>query len=156
MKNNTKTRLRAYTSHCIRGAKGNKATPEDMIKNCKAASDYVEALRGYILDWHRMDGFPLLDLYVPGEHDEFVQIAYQKKYLTEKQILDVDCEILDNCDILIVLGTYISRGMEIEIRHAKEKGMPILYLKAKNKNLSSSEKMAILALLDFVSDTEND
>ena len=117
--------IRIYMSHCIRGRKGNDATQEDIDHNCRTALAAGEKLKTYFLDWYRMDGFPKVDLYVPAENDEFVQLAYNCGMLTIDQILDVDCQIVDKCDMMIVFGTCVSSGMEVEITYATENVIPI-------------------------------
>ncbi len=73
-----------------------------------------------------------LNIYVPAENDEFVLIAYLKKYITVEQILDVDCDILAERDILLVYSPdgYISRGMQVEIDHARNINKLILQFDA--------------------------
>lgn len=40
----------------------------------------------------------------------------------------MDCEILDRCDLLLICGDRISRGMEMEIKLARKKGMKVMRL----------------------------
>jgi len=80
---------------------------------------------------------PDVNWYVPAEHEDFVHIAYLKGYITNEQILDVDCAILEGCDGLLVFKPdgFISNGMKIEIdwasAHCVEKdgspGLPTHY-----------------------------
>lgn len=72
--------------------------------------------------------FPNIYWYIPGEHDEFVLIAYKNKLLTEEQILSIDCEIIDTCNFMLVFSPddYISRGMKVEIDHCMYKHIPII------------------------------
>jgi len=145
-------KYRAYFSHQIRGKKGDKATDEDMQQNCLKAVEYGEMIESYLLDWHRMEGMPLMDLHIPGRGDEFVQIAYRLGILTEKEILTVDCMILDRCDLLIVMGSELSSGMKVEIEYADSVGIPILKLRGKGSDLTKGEKLALTAALDFIMD----
>lgn len=112
--------LRAYLSHPIRGAKGAVATQEDMEANNRKAIEFA---------WQLRARFPGLDLYVPAEHDEFVMHAYMAGYLTEQEILDVDCTILRKCDLLIVYmpDGHVSSGMSREIAEAALRGMYVGY-----------------------------
>ena len=70
-----------------------------------------------------------IDLYIPGSSTEqFVSIAYRKDYITEAQILDVDCAIIDTCDALLVYipeGDGLQGGRLIEYNHAVSTGKPI-------------------------------
>lgn len=111
----------AYFSHSIRGKKGAAATKEDMDANCMGAKRVASWLCEMVPD---------LELYVPAEHEDFVQIAYLEKILTEKQILDVDCKILEKRDLLIVLEIdgWRGGGIGVEIAHAKLHEIPIFFL----------------------------
>ena len=116
-----KKQVKVYVTHSIRGKKGNKATKEDMRHNNALAIVFGQALRRK---------FPGVDFYVPGDHDEFVLIAFLKKYLNEKQILDVDCEIVGECNFVVAYSpdSYLSRGMKIEIEYAGEHGIPVIVI----------------------------
>jgi len=112
-------KIRAYVSHSIRGKFGNTATDKQMETNNQIAIDFSKQLA---------KEFPTVDFYIPAEHDEFVLIAYKKKYLTEKQILDVDCDIVSRCNFLVVFAPddYISKGMQIEINHAVDSNISVI------------------------------
>ena len=112
-------KIRAYITHSIRGKFGHDATLEQMEVNNQKAIDFGIILR---------KEFPNINFYIPGDHDEFVTIAFVKNYLTEKQILDVDCDIVSKCNFLTVFAPddYISRGMQIEIDHAVKSNIPII------------------------------
>ena len=116
-----KNQIKVYVSHSIRGRKGINATNEDMRHNNALAILFGQSLRRK---------FPGVNFYVPGDHDEFVLISYRKKYLDEKQILDVDCEIVQSCNFMIAFTPdgYLSRGMKIEIEYAGEHGIPVLII----------------------------
>jgi len=116
-----KKQIKVYITHSIRGKKGMDATKEDMRRNNKLAILFGQSLRRK---------FPGIDFYVPGDHDEFVLIAYLKKYLDEKQILNVDCEIVEGCNFVLAYSPdgYLSRGMKIEIEYAGEHGIPVVVI----------------------------
>lgn len=88
-----------YVSTPIRG------TNNDMIGNCKKAIAGIVKLRPL---------FPEIYFYVPAEHDELIQILYNNKQLTEKQILDADLELLRGCHGWFFYHFDESRGSEIE------------------------------------------
>ena len=120
--------FKIYCSHIIRGPKGNKATQEEIDFNIHTFKKIGEQLRAYFLDWEKMDNYPPIELYVPADHDEFVQIAYKNKYITEEQILDVDCKIIDTCNLVISWGhpkETGSGGMKIEWDYACRNGINI-------------------------------
>ncbi len=116
-----KSKVSAYFSHSIRGAKGMKATDKDIEENCKDAIKMAEWIR---------ENVPGLDLYVPAEHEDFVHIAYKDEYLSEEQILEIDCKILERKDFHIVRGIdkERSRGTVIEIEYAKKAGKFTFYV----------------------------
>lgn len=121
--------MRIYISHSIRGKYGKEATPEQMKANNLRAITFSKQIK---------KAFPDKDFYCPGEHDEFVLIAFKNKIINEEQILRVDCCIIDSCDLLInyIPDGYISNGMWIENRHALLAGKTILLMKnEKNFNL---------------------
>ena len=103
--------FRIYISHSIRGIKGADATPEDMATNNAKAIEFVRTLKVM---------FPKIDFYCPGEHDEFVCIAFQDRMLTDTQILDVDCKIIDSRDMVLawIPDQHVSNGMLIEAVYA--------------------------------------
>ena len=113
--------MRVYLSHSIRGKKGNAATQTEQKVCCDIAVALGEQLCAEIKS---------LELYVPGgPGEEFVSIAYRKKYITEKQILDVDCAIIDNCEAMIVyVPTWdeLQGGRLIEFTHAVDTDKPVL------------------------------
>jgi len=129
MKNVEDGIFKIYMSHWIRGPKGVNATVEDIKENIKNNIIIGTIIKSYLIDWEKMDGLPKCHLYVPAEHDEFVQIAFEKHYVSEQEILDVDCSIIDSCDLLLVYGDYMSsRGMKVEIEHALSVGIPVYYM----------------------------
>ena len=94
--------MEVYLSHSIRGKLGNDSTPESLNKNCLAAIEVGNKIR---LEC------PWANIYIPAEHESFVQKAYNKGYMTERQILDVDCDIIAEHDILII---YVPEGDELQ------------------------------------------
>jgi len=113
--------MKAYLSHQIRGPQGKDATDLDMVTNCTRA----EAVGKFIKEL-----MPKLDLHIPAEHEAFVNLAYQNKYLSEKQILDIDCQIISDCNLLFVFiqNDWIGGGTGIEIKFAQEHHIPIYFI----------------------------
>ena len=109
--------IRAYMAHPIRGAKGPAATREERNVNIARAIEFAAKVRAE---------FPGLDLYVPAEHEEFMQYAEDLGILDDERILTVDRRIVDHRDILIVYAPdrYISAGMQEEIAVAQATGKP--------------------------------
>jgi len=106
-------KVNAYLSHYIRGKKGKRATDRDMELNCQKA-----IVAGKVLELC----IPALNIYIPGEHDEFVAMAYRKHRIDIDVVLDTDCDILDKRDLLIVYDyeNFLSNGMVREINYAKK------------------------------------
>ena len=111
--------MKIYLSHSIRGKLGNDSTPESLNKNCLAAIEVGNKIR---LEC------PWASIYIPAEHESFIQKAYNKGYMTERQILDVDCDIIAEQDILIIYvpeGDELQGGRLVEHDFAINEGMPI-------------------------------
>ena len=116
-------RIRLYMSHPIRGSKVNGATLSDQLSNSQIAKD-----AGFEI----MTKIDCLDIYTPGNAEDFVGLTYSKGLLTDTQILDLDCEILKKCDGLICYDFDTSKGVEIEVAYAKKNNIPILRFKELN------------------------
>lgn len=133
-------KVSAYFSHSIRGRKGKDATSAYMKRNCDAAVKMAVWIR---------DNVPELDLYVPAEHEDFVLIAYEDKYLTEEQILEIDCKILSDLDILIVYEVkgWLGGGIGVEIDAAKKAGKIIFYISSMDVATLSALRVIVKDLL---------
>lgn len=111
---------RVYFSHSIRGKWGKDCTVAQMAINCQAAKDMAEEIR---------EACPWLDLYLPADHEDFVGITYRDKYLTETEILEIDCKIIDKCDLGIVIfvpkDDVLNGGRLIEHDHAINNCQPV-------------------------------
>ena len=121
------SQIKVYVSHSIRGKMGKAATPEYMQDNNNKAIVFGQELRRE---------FPTVNFYVPGDHDEFVLLAFLAKYLNEKQILDVDCMIVDKCNFVIAYTPdgFISGGMQVEINYANLHDIPVLVIDGASNN----------------------
>lgn len=122
--------MRYYVSHSIRGAKGAAATPTDMKENCDRILLLAACIR---------QALPSVELYVPAEHEDFVLKAFLSKYITEKQILDVDCQIIDTCDGVIVFSPpddMMCGGRTVEYEHAIATGKPVLIFETTSEAIS--------------------
>jgi hypothetical protein len=112
-------KIRAYISHSIRGKFRNKATKEQERTNCERAIKFGNLMR---------EEFSNIDFYIPGEHIELDLVLRDNGYITTKQLLDVDCKIIDMCNFIVVYSPddYIGIGMKIEIDHATLHSIPII------------------------------
>ena len=132
-------KIRCYISHSIRGKYGKDATKQQMEANNNRAIEFGNYIK---------KEFPSVDFYIPGEHDEFILEAYLAKYLTEKQILDIDCKILSKCSFMILFmpDSYISGGMQVELDHANASSIP--HVKVHSTNLNYVHKKIINGFLE--------
>lgn len=114
-------KVTAYFSHSIRGQMGKDATKAYMKRNCDAALEVAIWIRKTI---------PEIELYVPAEHEDFVHISYRDNYLTEDEILEIDCKILAQQDFHIVheVNGWLGGGIGVEIVAAKKYNKPIFYI----------------------------
>ena len=107
-------------SHSIRGKYGADATPAQMKENCERIKVIGNVLRAT---------FPSQEFYIPAEHEDFVLPAFYRGYMTEKQILDVDCYIIDGCEGVIIYvpeGDELQGGRFVEYSHAVSVDKPVL------------------------------
>lgn len=111
--------IKVYISHSIRGKMGDRATREYMDANNQKAITFGETLS---------KEFPNISFHIPGAYEEFVGPAYCKGHLSEKQILDIDCDIISNCNFIIVFSPddFISKGMKVETDYATLHSIPII------------------------------
>ena len=110
--------MRVYLSHKIRGEQGKNASNVYMKKNCDIAIEIADKIRKAI---------PSLEIYCPGEHEDFVSRSYKLGYLTEGQILEIDCKIIDNCDIVIIYipkDDWLQGGRLVEFNYALLENKP--------------------------------
>jgi len=131
--------MRYYLSHSIRGKYGKDATPLQMKENCDRVLLIAAEIR---------KALPMIDLYVPAEHEDFVGIAYRDKYLTEEQILAIDCKIIDNCNGAIIFcppDDPINGGRAIEYEHAIATSKPTMIFGAAVEAISWLTKQMLRA-----------
>ena len=104
-------KIRAYMSMPIRGKSGNNATSQEIEYNRQ---------KGIVTSKILSICIPNLDIYCPGEHDEFTQAALYDHYLTLEDVLNIDCKMLHKRDLLIVYDwqNFWSHGMIKEIVYA--------------------------------------
>ena len=119
--------IKAYMSHPIRGPLKDKATAEDMQRNNDAARAMAERIRTYMSVNYREVEF---ELYVPAEHEDFVNRAFRNDMLTVPQILKIDCQIIEEeyNDLLLTFAPFGPpvEGCRIEIDHAVENEITVL------------------------------
>ena len=111
----------------------------------RACIDVGEEIRAYLIDWEKMDGLPKSNLYVPADHEVFVQCAYDNEFLTKENINFVDCEIIKLCDLLVLLGNYNPLAGDIveKVECAKGADIPIYTMPDLSPEAISALKFAI-------------
>lgn len=128
--------IKFYLSHPIRGIKGNKATANDMRINNEAAITVANYIR------HKIT--PSIDIHVPAEMESFVYLAFQMSILNEKQILAVDCKIIEGCDAVLIYAPFgiVVSGCKIEFDHALACHKPIF--------IFENAKIAVKMIAEFI------
>jgi hypothetical protein len=114
-------RVTAYFSSAIRGKEGDGVSQETIDKNIEAAKEMGVKIRAYFGE--------LLDMYVPHDQDDVIQILWRGGKVTATDVLDADVKVLLAKDLLFVWegeGGFVSGGMRREIDEAEKAGKPIL------------------------------
>jgi len=121
--------VKAYFSSSIRGEKGSDASQKEIDENIRAGKKMGAQLREYF--------GKLLNLYVPHDQDDLVQILWRSGRITVWDILDGDCKLVQERDLLLVWKNkgYFSTGMKREIRAAQEKNIPIIEFEEFNNDI---------------------
>ena len=125
--------MRVYVSHRITSP--DRSTAEF---RCQKAAEFAKRLRR---EWDALSNVilgsrPTLDVYVPGGATEtFVARAYAKKMLTVDQILEIDCDIIDACDVMVLFDPEyglkgfesLSNGCQVEVDHCRKTKTPVFF-----------------------------
>lgn len=137
-----KNKLTCYLSHHIRGPEGDHATEETRMHNKQVAQMVGMELRRQ---------FPNLTVYVPGDADEWAEVAYVDGLLSVDTILDIDCAIIDRKDCMIMYHQYdkMGGGMVREMNHCEHTDKPFIVIK------DMSEE-SLMKLEDFLNGVATD
>jgi hypothetical protein len=99
-------------------------------------------LQAYLIDWEKMDGLPKSYLYIPADHELFIQRAYKDGLLTKEQINLVNCKIIEECNLLINFGN--------GIKMTGDDGSVIEgYIYSKELEYAQQEKIPIYSMPDL-------
>jgi hypothetical protein len=130
--------LTAYFSHPIRGAKGPDATADDIFENCLHCSAVA----------HNIELETGIELYIPADHDEVINMAYNYGHISERGILEADCRILAKRDFVLAYARdgHVSRGMRVEIEHALAIGKSVFMFGGWDETAIASFKHFSLSL----------
>ena len=118
--------VHAYLSHPIRGSGVDKASKKTQISNGEKAATVARELERLI---------PGLKIYCPGDAEKFTFYSYSLGFLTDEQILDIDCRIISDGDLLLSYDFDTSHGVKIEKTFARESGIPIYSFTALNRRV---------------------
>ena len=93
----------------------------------KLLQEYINVgteIFAYLIDWEKMDGLPKFRLYVPADHEVFVNSAYKSGFITQEQITHINCKIIETCDLLIQYDGW-ALGIDEELSCAKQNNIAI-------------------------------
>jgi hypothetical protein len=132
----------------------NTTNGHTLCESIKRSTNIGEEIKAYLIDWEKMDGLPRSHLYVPAEHELFVRIAKKNKFITNTQMLAVNCEIVKRCHLLILYGGYNTTYSNIltEVKTAKANGIAIYTM----PDLSCESMQALRFTLKCVSKLSDD
>jgi len=121
-------------------------------------------IQAYLLDWEKMDliddntPFPKFYLYVPADHELFIHHAYSNEFLTKKQISLTNCDIIKECNLLILFGDYkppTDIAILKELQYAKQEKIPIYSMPDLSPHAIQALKFAIKVILKSDDSTED-
>lgn len=110
--------IKVYLSHSI--SNGDESTSvENQRANCKEARRVGRIIQ---------EALPMVEVYIPGGSTEkFVRRAYNSGYISVNQILEIDCEIVSDSDMIVVYAPdheQVTGGRLVELNHALHEGVP--------------------------------
>ncbi len=109
--------ITAYFCAPVRGRNG-----DDVLPEVKRANENIGIALGQTVAL----AFSELDLFIPHEHEVVID-ALWRRGLATNAILDACCDIIEERQVLIAyIGNGISGGMAREIKHAENKGIPVI------------------------------
>lgn len=113
-------------------------------------------IQAYLIDWEKMDliddntPFPKSYLYVPADHELFIHHAYNNKFLTKKQISFTNCDIIKECNLLILFGDYkppTDIAILKELHYAKQEKIPVYTMPDLSPMALDALKLAIKLII---------
>jgi len=144
MKNSTSTQFNIFLAY--------PTCRKDEDNFYRVTKNYINIgtqIKAYLIDWEKMDGLPKCDIYIPAKHEEFIHCAYTNGFLSEKQIIAVNCEIIDNCDLLILFGGFrpVDNTAIQEAVYAREQRVAIYTMPDLSPTAINALKFAIICIL---------
>jgi hypothetical protein len=111
-------------------------------------------LQAYLIDWEKMDGLPKSYLYVPADHELFIQRAYKDSLITKEQIIFINCKIISECNLLILFGgngIHTNKVIKEELEYAKGEEVPVYTM----PDLSPMAIQALRLTIKFILKSDN-
>ena len=104
---------KVYFSACVRGPNGDKATPEEKLINIERGKTLATSLKMKFPNW---------SLYVPHEHELFIELAWEMKLITSEAIMKVFCKMVQQRDIIVAVeeDVELSAGVRLELKAARK------------------------------------
>ena len=93
---------------------------DDFYKQLQNYINVGTEIFAYLIDWEKMDGLPKCRLYVPADHEVFIHNAYKSGFITKDNIECINCNIIENCDLVILYGHTVQNSKEIECARLEE------------------------------------
>ena len=106
-------------------------------------------IRAYLWDWEKMDGLPKCKLYNPADHELFIDTAHDMEMLSDKDIFQVNCAIIQRCDLVILFGNCErTKGSLLEeVKYAKSSRIPIYTMPDLSPTVMQTLKLAITIII---------
>lgn len=110
----------AYFTASIRGEKGSNASKRDIRRNIEVGKKVAAKISNYFGS--------MLNMYVPHNQDDLIQILWYAGKISVWDILDGDCKIVAEKELLIAYAPkdFLSTGMQREIKAAEEIKIPVV------------------------------
>lgn len=126
----------AYFSASIRGREGSKASQDTINRNIEMGKKIAGKMQRFF--------GTLLNMYVPHNQDELIQILWRSKKINVWDILKGDCEIVAARDLLFVFAEdgFISTGMQREIDEATKQKIPTMVFE--RFDMETAKRMLIM------------
>lgn len=106
-------------------------------------------IKAYLIDWEKMDGLPKINLYVPAEHELFIQQAYLDNVLTSKQILSINHKIILACNLVVVFGNFKTNNKDLLslVQYARKNKVAVYTMPGLSLDVINTLKLAIMTII---------
>ncbi len=116
--------ISVYYSASMRGEHGDKVTDEQLNANNNRGLKRSLAIQQEL---ERVFKRPVR-MYVPHKFEPAMRNAYRAGLMTAGEILDLDCEIISICDLIVAdTPPGVSEGVDIEVAFATKRQIPVIH-----------------------------